>query len=230
MVSMDVTPTKDWVLKAMGKDSDRFRFVRGDISQLEDICIAIKDFAIDKLVNWAFLLPGVVEKNPRLGIKVNCMGMCNSFEAARRGASPVVGIDIAEGMISFCNRRALKFGLSERIKFIRGEFPLVPSPAVLSQKFNNAVVMGVMDYIKDPLPFLTSLREQLCGFALISFPGKEWLRWQVRRWRYKLLGRCTIWHYKEADVRKVMSQSGFRRFDITYLSHSGGCYFVKAEV
>ncbi len=83
VVSMDVTPTKEWVMKAMGKDSDRFRFVRGDVSQLEDIVVAIKDFSIDKLVNWAFLLPGVVEKNPRLGIKVNCMGMCNSFEAAR---------------------------------------------------------------------------------------------------------------------------------------------------
>lgn len=163
-------------------------------------------------------------------LDIGCGSGVYSFEAARRGASAVVGIDIAEGMISLCNRRAHECGLSDRIKFICGEFPLLTPLSALTQKFDYAVVMGVMDYIKDPLPFLTSLREQLCGYALISFPGKEWLRWQLRRWRYKLLGRCAIWHYNEANVRKAISQSGFRRFDITYLSHSGGCYFVKAEV
>jgi 2-polyprenyl-3-methyl-5-hydroxy-6-metoxy-1,4-benzoquinol methylase len=163
-------------------------------------------------------------------LDIGCGSGVYSFEAARRGASAVVGIDVAEGMISLCNRRAHELGLSDRIKFINGKFPLSPLPAELSQKFDYAVVMGVMDYINDPLPFLTSLREMVSGYVMISFPGKEWLRWQLRRWRYKLMGRCTIWHYDELDVRRAMSQSGFRRFDITYLNHSGGCYFVKAEI
>lgn len=163
-------------------------------------------------------------------LDLGCGSGVYCFEAARRGASLVVGIDIAQGMISLCNRRAHELRLDDRIKFICGEFPLLAPPAALAEKFDIAVVMGVMDYIQDPQPFLTKLREQLRGYALISFPGKEWLRWQIRRWRYKLLGRCAIWHYDEADVRKAISRSGFRRFDITYLPHSGGCYFVKAEV
>jgi UDP-glucose 4-epimerase len=91
VVSMDITPPKEWSLKEIDKNKDRFHFVRGDASQLEDIQDAIKLFSIDALVNWAFLLPGEAESRPRASTKVNAMGMCNSFEAARlMGISRVI--------------------------------------------------------------------------------------------------------------------------------------------
>jgi UDP-glucose 4-epimerase len=91
VVSMDVAPPREWVLKSMGKYQEKFRFVRGDISELEGILDVISTHAIDRIINWAFLLPGVVEGNPRMGIKVNALGMCNAFEAARlMGISRVV--------------------------------------------------------------------------------------------------------------------------------------------
>ncbi len=92
VVSMDVTPTKEWVLKQIGLDVNKFRFVRGDVSELEDILAAIKQFSIDRIINFAFILPGeTLDTNPRLAVKVNELGMCNSFEAARlMGISRVV--------------------------------------------------------------------------------------------------------------------------------------------
>ena len=92
VVSMDVVPTKDWVIKEMGQKASKFKFVRGDVSELEDILAAIKQYAIDRIINFAFILPGeTLETNPRLGVKVNELGMCNSFEAARlMGISRVV--------------------------------------------------------------------------------------------------------------------------------------------
>lgn len=83
VVVMDVNPPKEWMLKSIEKYKDKFRFVRGDVGELEDIVSAIRTYSIDRLVNWAFLLPGDVEKSPRLSVKVNALGMCNSFEAAR---------------------------------------------------------------------------------------------------------------------------------------------------
>src|SRR3989304_9758146 len=85
-------PSKGWEMKEIDSYKDRFRFVRGDVSQLEDIMSAIKTHSIDRLVNWAFLLPGeVLQNNPRLSVKVNALGMCNGFEAARlSGISRVV--------------------------------------------------------------------------------------------------------------------------------------------
>jgi len=79
-----VVPTKDWVTKSILPQKDKFRFVMGDVSELEDILQAIKQFGIDRIINWAFILPGeTLETNPRLGVKVNELGMCNCFEAAR---------------------------------------------------------------------------------------------------------------------------------------------------
>jgi nucleoside-diphosphate-sugar epimerase len=83
VVSMDVVPPKEWIIKSMGEEAAKFQFQRGDVSQLEDILSVIKLYAIDKLINLAFLLPGAVEANPRLSVKVNELGMCNAFEAAR---------------------------------------------------------------------------------------------------------------------------------------------------
>jgi nucleoside-diphosphate-sugar epimerase len=83
VVSSDMAQTKEWILKQIEPYKDKFNFVRGDVGELEDILNIIKTYSIDRIVNLAFLLPGVVESNPRAGIKANALGMCNSFEAAR---------------------------------------------------------------------------------------------------------------------------------------------------
>jgi dTDP-glucose 4,6-dehydratase len=83
VIDMDIVPPKEWIMKSMGKDATKFQFIRGDVAQIEDILSAIKLYSIDRLVNLAFLLPGAVEANPRLALKVNELGMCNAFEAAR---------------------------------------------------------------------------------------------------------------------------------------------------
>jgi UDP-glucose 4-epimerase len=80
---MDVVPPKEWIMKSVRRYPDKFDFFRGDVSQLEDIVSAMKQYSIDRVVNLAFLLPGAVEANPRLSVKVNQLGMCNAFEAAR---------------------------------------------------------------------------------------------------------------------------------------------------
>jgi nucleoside-diphosphate-sugar epimerase len=91
IVSMDVVPPKEWIMKSIAKYARKFQFFRGDVSQLEDILNVMKLYSIDRMVNLAFLLPGVVEANPRLSVKVNQLGMCNAFEAARlMGVSRVV--------------------------------------------------------------------------------------------------------------------------------------------
>ena len=91
VVSMDVIPPPEWLMKSMGEHREKFHFYRGDVAELEDILNVTKSYSIDKLVNFTFLLPGDVEAVPRLSIKVNALGMCNAFEAARlMGANRVV--------------------------------------------------------------------------------------------------------------------------------------------
>jgi len=88
VVCMDINPPKEWFLKTIEKHKDRFHFVRGDVSQLEDILNAIKLYSVNKLVNWAFIMGADVNTNPRLSTKVNALGMCNAFEAGK-----LMGVD-----------------------------------------------------------------------------------------------------------------------------------------
>ena len=91
VVSMDVNSPSDWFYKSISKSTQKFNFVRGDVSQLEDILNVIKLHGVDRIVNMAFILTGAFELNPRLAIKVDTLGACNVFEAARiMGISRVV--------------------------------------------------------------------------------------------------------------------------------------------
>ena len=161
-------------------------------------------------------------------LDVGCGSGVYAFEAVRRGSAGVVGVDLAGEMVGICRERSRELGFEDRTTFICSEFP--PSSAIpeLDKEFDIAIAMGVMDYTSDAVRFLNGLRERVSEFAVVSFPGKQWLRWQLRRYRYRLLGRCPVFHYNEADVRDCCEKAGFRNIEIEYLSHSGGCYFVRA--
>ena len=91
VTSMDLAPPSEWFMKQIAEYKDRFHFVRGDVSQLEDILNAMKPNSVDRVVNWAFIMGMEVNTDPRLSTKVNALGMCNAFEAARlMGANRVV--------------------------------------------------------------------------------------------------------------------------------------------
>ncbi len=92
VVSVDIAPPPEWALKQIEPWKDKFHFVRGTVAELEDILNAAKTCKIDGIVNWAFVMNlQELNSNPRLSTKVNMLGMCNAFEAARLiGANRVV--------------------------------------------------------------------------------------------------------------------------------------------
>lgn len=62
---------------------DRAKVVVGDITRIEDIIAAIREFQVEGIVNLAYMLGPESEANPHLALRVNVMGMNNVFEAAR---------------------------------------------------------------------------------------------------------------------------------------------------
>jgi nucleoside-diphosphate-sugar epimerase len=84
VVSMDIVPPNAWFLKSVEKYTKKFHFVRGNVTEIEDIINAMKQYDIDRVINWAFIM--VAENmpfDPRLVTKVNVLGMSNAFEAAK---------------------------------------------------------------------------------------------------------------------------------------------------
>lgn len=83
VVSMDQSEPRGYFLKSIEDHASKFAFARGDISQIEDILTVMKESTIDRAVNFAYLMARETEKMPRLNAKINVLGMCNVFEAAR---------------------------------------------------------------------------------------------------------------------------------------------------
>ena len=92
VVNMDLAPPPEWFMKTIEQYADRFHYVRGNVTEFEDILNVMKNHAITRVINWAFIMIGggaVVD--PRLATKVNVLGMSNAFEAAKiMGADRVI--------------------------------------------------------------------------------------------------------------------------------------------
>lgn len=59
------------------------RIVEGDIAQLDDLLGAMRAHSVQRVIHTAALLGGPIEREPRLGMRVNVVGTTNVFEAAR---------------------------------------------------------------------------------------------------------------------------------------------------
>lgn len=62
---------------------ERLTLRRGDVTELSDVMSAAKESSARRIVNLAYVLPPDSESNPRLGLRVNILGMSNVFETAR---------------------------------------------------------------------------------------------------------------------------------------------------
>lgn len=163
-------------------------------------------------------------------LDIGCGNGIYAIDAIKKGASQVTGIDVAEQMIELCNQMAEKEAINDKTSFTVSNYPVSSS---LRQELGNmdyAIVMGVMDYVYDPIPFLTQLKEMTNKEAYITFPGGKFIRYNLRKYRYKMLGRVHVLGYtSESEIESLLKESGFSDISIDYLSHSGGCYFVKAK-
>ncbi|MBN1400805.1 MAG: NAD(P)-dependent oxidoreductase, partial [Anaerolineae bacterium] len=92
VVSLDLAPPPEWFLLSVSEHLDRFHEVRGNVAELEDILNAMRRYRVDSMINWAFIMVAQsVQVDPRLVTRVNVMGMCNAFEAAKlMGARRVI--------------------------------------------------------------------------------------------------------------------------------------------
>ncbi|MDP3919642.1 MAG: hypothetical protein Q8R76_02400, partial [Candidatus Omnitrophota bacterium] len=93
------------------------------------------------------------------------------------------------------------------------------------QRHHHAIVMGVMDYVRDPRDFLAQLKPLVCVSAAVSFPSRHWLRTPLRACRYRLRN-CPVYFYDESSIRKLCSAAGFRTIDVHKIPGAGMDYHV----
>jgi SAM-dependent methyltransferase len=137
-------------------------------------------------------------------------------EAIARGAARVIGIDPAPGMLELARNRLAGAGMLDRAELVHGYFP----DRKLETPADVAIVMGVMDYVKDPVRFLQVLAGSVTQGAVVSFPGTHWLRSPLRRVRYSLRG-VSLFLYSEESLRALLHRAGVQKHTITTIPGAG---------
>jgi nucleoside-diphosphate-sugar epimerase len=81
VVIYDPAPPPETFLRRIQPHAEKFAYVRGDISDLQQLMAAASENKIDRLVNWAMILSK--DPMPWLNMKIGLQGMANVFETAR---------------------------------------------------------------------------------------------------------------------------------------------------
>jgi len=143
-------------------------------------------------------------------------------EALARGAARVIGVDAAPRMLELAKQRLDAAGHGGRYELLQGNYPLAEPVA----HADCAIVMGVMDYVPDPVRFCRALGEQLKGgLAAISFPSRHWLRSPIREVRYKLRN-CPLYLYERRDIERVLQDAGLTAVHVEKIRGAGQDFHV----
>jgi 2-polyprenyl-3-methyl-5-hydroxy-6-metoxy-1,4-benzoquinol methylase len=145
---------------------------------------------------------------------------CLAF--ADRGASRIVGVDLASAMIDLAVEHAEQAGVGDRCEFRVGRFP----EDIPDGPFDSSTALGFFDYVDDPVRIAASMRELTRETMVMSFPkAREW-RAPIRRLRF-LVSRCPLFLYTEGRVKEILAEAGVERFDWTELDRD---YLVVAHL
>ncbi len=156
----------------------------------------------------------------RTFLDVGCGTGYYSLAFAQRDAKKVIGIDISESMVRICQQRAVKEQLGDRCFFIQTDL-IGYQP---DGKFDVCIGIGLFDYIKEPLPVLTKMRECVQDKVIMSFPRFWTWRAPVRKIRLGLK-QCDVYFYTKAKIDSLLKKAGFKRFNIQKI---GQLYCVSA--
>lgn len=175
----------------------------------------------DMFIRYTMTFERLGDLTGKRGLDIGCGSGPYIAEAIKRGAAQVVGLDPAPGMLELARQRIEQLGELDKLELIEGYFP----QTTVEGPFDFAIIMGVLDYVADPVEFFRGLRSILTGKAAVSFPSKHWFRTPIRKFRYRLRD-CPVYFYDEGQIRSIGRDAGFGTVDVMKIEGAGMDYHV----
>lgn len=179
-----------------------------------------RTFRSDMFIRFAWTFERMGPLAGKSVLDIGCGSGPYIVEALQRGAASVTGVDPAPGMIELARRRLQAHPRGSHATLVTGFFP-----EVNVAPHDHAIVMGVFDYLADPLAFLKGVRTVTRETAQVSFPSKHWFRTPFRRVRYQMRN-CPVYFFDREQIEQLGRQAGFRSVEVRKIPGAGMDYHV----
>ncbi len=143
---------------------------------------------------------------------------------AELGVPEIIGLDISAPMIELARQGVGKPPDGVKVSYIVSDF----MDQDFEISFGVSVAMGVLDYIAEPVGFLTKMKNLTSQSVLISFPSLSVWRTPIRKLRYAYK-RCPVYFYTRKKIEVLARHCGFKSCEIIKIKGSGMDYWVKYE-
>ena len=148
-------------------------------------------------------------------LDVGCGSGRYALDLSRNGMS-ITGVDLAQEMLDIAESNSQKFGFDNN--FILGSYLDVK----INQKHDAAILMGLFDYISNPVDLFIKLKKDTSKYILVSFPKSGGiLAWQ-RKIRYNRRN-CQLFYYTKESLKAVMEEASIENYEI---HNNGREYFL----
>jgi len=166
-------------------------------------------FSKDMYERYVFTIKNCEPIKDRTFLDVGCGNGLYSLELARKGARRVLGIDIAEVMVGLCKQASEREHLDSICEFQQTDLLAYDG----NEKFDVSFGIGLFDYISDPLPVITKMRELSTDKVILAFPRFWTWRAPIRKARLNARG-CDVFFYTRARIKELLDQAGFKRHEV----------------
>jgi SAM-dependent methyltransferase len=138
-------------------------------------------------------------------LDIGCGSGRYAVALAERGAD-VLGVDLSPAMLALARERATSRGVSERCRFVEGDFDGLE----LQERFDVVLLVGVLEYRGDLRPDLARLHALTREKAVVNVPRPHSWQTLVRRVRHRLRPSPPSLHvHSPADVGACLQDVGF---------------------
>jgi len=120
----------------------------------------------------------------------------------------VTGVDLAKEMLDIAKRNTDLAKVTSN-NYIQGSYLDIK----LDSKFEAAILMGLFDYISNPIDIMKKLKKDTSQYILASFPKPNgFLAWQ-RKIRYNIRN-CQLFYYSYSDIENILHKAEISDFEI----------------